>query len=293
MFYVILARIMRRHLVFHLVIPLIVGILVEAIYANFWDAVAWHVLPFQLFSPHRIALYVGVATAYIVVVGVLIRSETNIGLRRIELHDLALKLRGSKSFFAIAPTPLSEWFDPALQAYFVTLFGERLRSKRPFRYERVLLLPSRASRKSLNSDYLDGYFAKCLIDIHRQMGIDLYFLEWSDIALVLKCLTRDEKVLIGYYPAFAQRLPEFVVNVLLLPLRRRRIRRTGCGIIERGNGTRFAFRFAKLENVIEVEMQSEAHGSAYFRFADLIKDVLYDSSRVVKPLHDFSKYYSA
>jgi hypothetical protein len=292
MFYVILARVLRRHLVFHLVIPLIIGVLVEAIYTHFWDAVTWSVLPSQLLSGHRIALYVGVATAYVVVIGVLIRSETNIGLRRIELHDLTLKLRGSKSFFAIAPTPLSEWFDPALQVYFVTLFGERLRSNPPFRYERVLLLPSRTSRKYLNSDYLDGYFAKCLIEIHKQMGINLYFLEWSAIAEVLKCLTREERVSVGYYPAFARRLPEFLVNVLLVPFRRGRIRKIGCAIIENGNGSRSAFRFAKRENVIDVEVQLGVHGNVYLRFADLIKNVLYESPGVVKPLHDFTKYYS-
>ena len=294
MFYVILIRILRRHVLFHLVIPLAAGVLVEALYTRARDHIAWNNLPREMLSGRHIALYLGVAAAYLTVIGLLVRRETNIGLRRIELHDLAAKLRGAKSLFAVAPTPLGEWFDPAAQVYFATLLGERLTSTSTFRYERVLFIPSRKSRKYLNSDYLDGYFAKCLIDIHKHLGIFLYFLEWSDIENILDQLGTEEKILIGYYPSPVARLPDYLTKALMLPLRRRRVRRIAGGVIEPNAGTKTVFGFAKRENVVDVEVQPRSRAEAYLKFVDLIKGVLYenDNPGTVKLLHDFTKYYT-
>ena len=289
MFYIVM-RILARHAVFHLLIPLVVGVFVEAVYAHIWNQVAWSLLPAHLLSDQRIALYAGVVAAYFVVVGLLITSETNIGLRRLELNALALKLRGAKSLFAVAPTPLEEWFDPAAQVYLATIFGERLTSQ-PFRYERVLLFPSRSTRKNLNSDYLDGFHAKCLINIHKRLGIDLYFLEWKSIAEILDQLTVAEKVHIGYYPGWAIFVPKWLTTVLTWPVRRRRIKKVAGGVIEDGGGALSAFRFAKRENVVDVEVQPEARGIAYEHFVCLIKKLLYAPDGGIDPIRDFKTYY--
>lgn len=301
MFYVILMRILRRHALFHLVIPLVVGLLVEAIYMNFKSGTfSWKEVSTQLLSDHSYVLYLGVVAAYITVIGLLIRSETTIGLRRIDLYNLVVKLRGATSLFAVAPTPLDEWFDPAAQVYLATLLGERLSSTSAFRYERVLLMPSRKSRKYLNSDYLEGYFARCLISIHKHLGISLYFLEWEEVAGILSKLNTREKILIGYYPPFVAHLPKPLVKALMLPVRRRRVRRIACGVIETSAGPSRVFSFTKRENVVDVEVQPEARAKAYLKFVKKIKEVLYEDKEemlfeipeVVKPIHDFTKYYA-
>lgn len=290
MFYSILTRILRRHAIFHLLIPLVVGLFVEAVYANIWNKVAWSHLPAHLLSADRLVLYAGILAAYVVVVGVLITSETNIGLRRLELNALALRLRGATRLFAVAPTPLEEWFDPAAQVYLATIFGERL-SVQPFRYERVLLFHSRSTRTNLNSDYLDGYYAKCLIDIHKRLGIDLYFLEWNDLSALLNQLTPQQKVYIGYYPTWATLGPDWLTKVLLWPVRRRRVLKIAGGVIEDSAGVVSAFRFAKRENIVDVEVQPKARAEAYVHFVGLIKGVIYTPDDVVDPIHDFTTYY--
>lgn len=288
MFYAILARILRKHVLFHLIIPLAVGVLVELVYI-----VREHGQPRELLSANHIALYAGVFVAYFVVTGLLIRSETDIGIRRIELNDLAGKLRGAKSLFTVAPTPLEEWFDPAAQGYFATLYGERLASDKPFRYERVLIFPARNTRKLLNADYLDGYYAKCLIGIHKRLSIDLYFLEWRDIRAILEQLTPAEKIDIGYYPSYAASLPPLLLNLRMLPVRRKRVRRIASGVIETSSGARRAFDFKKHDNVVDVEVleKQPQRANAYIHLVDLIKQTLYDEHGVVQPIYDFTAYY--
>jgi hypothetical protein len=273
------------------VIPLAIGILVEAVYTNVGDHVSWGQVPITLLSGHRIALYVGVLVAYVTVISLIARSETNIGLRRIELNALAATLRGASSLFAVAPTPLEEWFDPAAQVYFATLFGARLNSTHPLRYERVLLLPSRKSKRYLDSDYLDGYFAKCLIHIHKELGIDLYFLEWDEIEAILDGLSDAEKKSIGYYSSLSARLAMSHFKFLTWPRRRRRVRRIACGVIETST-QKTVFSFTKRDNVVDVAMQDDKERTdAYLKFVGLIKAALYDGAGKIKYIHDFTKYY--
>lgn len=102
MFYRYLRRIFRKHALFHLLIPLAVGVVVESVFANLADGVPWSAIPHELLSGHHLALYAGVFLTYIAVIGILIKSETNIGLRHIELVVLAEKMKGTQSLFAVA-----------------------------------------------------------------------------------------------------------------------------------------------------------------------------------------------
>jgi hypothetical protein len=290
MFYRVLSRILRRHAPFHLLIPLFIGVAVEALYANVYDKTPWSSIPKHLLSGHQIALYLGIVIAYFVVIGALIRTETAISLKRIDLNALAGTLRGMESLFVVSTTPFDEWFDPAAQVYLAVIFGERL--KHPFRYERVLLLPSRSAKRNLNSPYLDGFHAQCLLDIHLALGIELYFLWWEDITEIIHKLTRKERVLIGYYSPMVGRLPHWLARVVMWPMKRRRVRGIAGGLMTDGTGALSVFRFAKHENVVDVEVQPQERAEAYMRFVTLIKERLYKpNTETVDTSHDFTIYY--
>jgi len=289
MFYSILARILRKHAFFHLLIPLLVGVVVEALYAYYVDRVGTAGLPDYLLSSHRIALYAGIFIAYVVVIGFLIRSETNIGSRRRKLDALAEKLRGVKSLFVVAPTPFEEWFDPAAQVYLATIYGARLNA--PFRYERVILLPGKNAERNLDSDYLDGYHAKCLLDIHRCLNIELYLMYWKHINRVLRQLSIAQLVLIGYYPRFLRPVPEIAkeaVRCLMWPIRRRRVRHIAGGVIEDQNGIPSVFLFEKEDNVVDVDVEPDERSAAYIEFVKKIREQIYQpGTTIVKPNHTF------
>lgn len=289
MFYSILLRILRRHAFFHLVVPLLVGILVEALYAF----LRRERLPDYLLSSHRFTLYAGIFIAYFVVIAILLKKETSIGLRRLELDALAAKLHGAKSLFAVAPTPFEEWFDPAAQVYLAAIYGERL-TPDPFRYERVILLPFKSAKRNLDSDYLDRYHATCLVEIHRRLNIDLYVMQWKHINRVLRQMAFDDLVLIGYYPRILAWVPGMLqkaVRWVIWPIRRHRVHQIAGGVIEDQDGARSAFLFSKHENVVDVDVEPEST-DAYVRFVDGIKAQIYQPrTTLVKPIHDFKRAF--
>lgn len=286
MIYPILRRIFRRHAKFHLLIPLGVGVIVEAVYSLLAGTVTWSTLRGHLLSGDRIALYAGIVCAYVLVIGILVKSETSIGIRRLELNTLAEKLHDATSIMAVGTLTFEEWFEPAVQVYFTTLLEPKM-AMTSLRYERVLLLPSRSALNDLNSDYLDGYHAKCLIDIHRRLGIKLSFLEWIDIRAILSALDVPAKIHIGLYPRLMRRVPSRLARSLMAPFERRQVRNVACVIIETSNGSKFAVRFTKRHKVVTLQFEPEPEClTAYMTLVELIEQAL-----ETKENADFTKYY--
>jgi hypothetical protein len=146
MIYSILRRILGRHVWWHLVIPLLAGVVAEIIYTRAVEGTEWSALLDHLLSGPRIVLYVGIVVTYLLVIFFRIRHETNIGLKQLDLHVLADHLTKAESIFAIGTMDFREWFDPAVQAYLARIYERKLRTD-PFRYERVLLLGRRSAKK--------------------------------------------------------------------------------------------------------------------------------------------------
>src|ERR1043165_7294303 len=106
MLYSVISSILRRHAPFHLLVPLLIGVGIEALYANAYEHVLWRSMPGELLSRQRIALYVGIVLAYIVVIGLQAKSETMVGLKNGELNTLTKNLATTTRLFAVSTTPL-------------------------------------------------------------------------------------------------------------------------------------------------------------------------------------------
>ncbi len=286
----ILARILRRHALFHLLIPLLVGVSVEALYSLTVESVALSALPSTLLSLHRIVLYIGIFVAYMVVIGILIQQETNISLEQLHRNVLADRLQGTKGVFAIGTMRFDEWFDPAVQTYLATI-AERKLCDPKFRYERVLLLGSRSAEKDLRAYYLDGYYAKCLAHIHERLGIQLYYLKEAEIFGILGQLSAEEKVHVGFYPTYMAYIPGVLIRLLIWPVRHRRVRKVAVVVIEAADGSKSVFRFSKHDKIVQVKFELPEHVATCVKFVQLIQQKIYKQGTTeAQTEYDFIKY---
>jgi hypothetical protein len=245
----------------------------------------------HLLSGHRIVLYLGIVLAYLVIISLLIKRETNIGLRQLDLNELAERLGNAKSLFAVGTMRFDEWFDPAVQVYLSTIFERKLQTN-PFRYERTLLLSSRSARENLNSDYLDGYHAKSLIGLHKRLGIPLYFLEWPQIITILRKLSSQERVLLDFYPPLIGRVPDFLARIFVSLNGRRKVRKLAVAVIQTTSGSTLAFRFSKSGSVVSVQFEPQDRKAVCEKFVRLIQEEIYEPGTVkVQPKYDFTRYY--
>jgi hypothetical protein len=296
MIFRIIRRILRRHVLFHLLIPLIVGVLVEIIYSHFWEGTGWSDLYHHLSSDNRIALYVGIFLTYGVIMYFLLKDETSVGLRQIDLNTLRHRLADSTSLFAVGTMRFDEWFDPGVQVYLTTIYEHKI-STNHFRYERVLLLSGRSAERDLRTDYIDGYHAKCLIALHRRLGISLYYLAWPQISAILRRLTPQERAEIGYYPNRLAKAWDWIAKALMLLIgRRRRVRKTAVGVINvpasGGVESISAFRFSKHDKIVHLNFESESRAKACGKFVALIKEELFQpGTALVKPEYNFIEYF--
>ena len=186
-------RIARTEVLYHLLIPLALGFVGEAAFAYaFGIATDWATLRRYLISVERGGFVLGALLAYSVIMYLVIRRTTNVGMRRLGLAVLEDALKDATSYFALGTVRLKEWFDPSMQAYLATI-NKHAASCANFRHDRVLLFFSKSDIKDLGSDYLDGYYAKSLIELHKQYGIHLGFLERNEIFALLDELSIDEK----------------------------------------------------------------------------------------------------
>jgi hypothetical protein len=304
MLYRFFARILRRHMFLHLVIPVVAGLVVEVLYScsiqNEGWRTCWEKLPAHLRDGPRIALLAGIFLAYLLIIMIQIRQQTNIGLQQEHLYELTENLKGAKSLFAVGTIHFSEWFDPAVQVYLATIGEQKLRHvppNAPFKYERVLLLAGRGAMKDLASDYIDGHYARCLVEIHKRLHTALYFLEWPEIYRVLEQLDKNDKIHIGYYPSFMkiQWVSDNLARRLIWLVRRRRVRYTAVGLIEpaHSHSNKLAFQYSKHAAIVEVHfVKKEEYRRSWERFVDLIKVELFDPK--TKKVHfgnDFIGYF--
>lgn len=182
MFWRILRRILRRHVTHHLLIPLIVGLAVDILiaYSFTHHLQHWNELKKYLLSVERAGLIGGIFVAYFLVMYFVVKEETSISIDPRDREVLRENLEDATSFFALNTIAVREWFGPAAQEYLSEI--EKYHKKAGgFRHERVLLFFRRKDYADLVTPYLDYHYAHALVQMHKNYGITLAFLERKDI----------------------------------------------------------------------------------------------------------------
>jgi|ERR1043166_5934658 hypothetical protein len=256
---------------FHLVIPLIVGVGFELAvieyHGNFPGS--WE------FAKEKLTLIIGVFLTYIGLSSYLIYKETNVQVERAQLRDLETELPTAKTFFATCTLSLREWFEPATQVYFAKLLDKQLKDSQ-FLQQRVLLFFHNGEVKDAQSIFLDGHHANALVTIHKNFGITLAFLTRPDIIDILHGLSIEEKKTIRCFPGWISWAPDIVLEWYLHL--RRRIPELDFAFITHEQVGPTVIPFSKRGESLKVEKEKSV--LAYGRLMSLIKDKIYEPNTV-------------
>jgi hypothetical protein len=276
MFFRVIRKIIQRHFKYHLLIPLVVGLLIEFgagfLERKYGGPVLKWVGPF--------APILGFVGAYLVVMYFVFRSETNVGMKRIESTKLKEALKGATGYFAVGAIGLREWFEPSPQVYLATVMKRKL-DDRNFRYDRVLLF-SRAAYKDLDSFYLNGYYAKALTNIHDSHGIRLAYLTPEEIEVIMKDFSLVEGKAIGYYPRW---LSERLLSRTPRSWRGIWTRKLALGVVEYADRSR-VMPFSKHRMIVDIDESKPDARPAFDKLLTEIKKRVYNGSEIDAE-HDF------
>src|ERR1051325_1801786 len=124
MIYRVLRVLMSRHLVAHLLIPLLVGLAFEVF-------IVFHVhenttIVWKEFVREKFSLIFGVIITYVLISSYFIYRETSNQKQRSQLSDLTEELASAESFFATNTLSLKEWFEPSTQIYFARIVKQKM-----------------------------------------------------------------------------------------------------------------------------------------------------------------------
>ena len=271
MFWRILRRILRRHVTHHLLIPLIVGLVVDIVIAySFTHHVQrWHELKHYLLSVERAGLIGGIFVAYFLVMYFVVKEETSISIDPGGRGVLRENLEDAVSFFALNTISIREWFGPAAQEYLSEIEKRRTNAD-VFRHERVLLFFSRKDYVDLVTPYIDKHYTDSLVQMHKNYGITLAFLERKDIFGILASLSVGERKTVCCYQRWLTWCPTVILKFPFWRLRRR-MPELGCVLIEASGGRKSVLRISKHGENMRIRQIPEKDVEAYVKLVGLIK----------------------
>jgi hypothetical protein len=270
---------------YHLIFPLVVGLgiefethrLAETRQGIFWTSLS-------LLAP-----IIGIVLTYLVVMFFVFRSETRMGLRRITSNKLEDALKEATGFLGVAAIDLREWFEPSPQVYLATILKRKM-EKSDFVYNRILVF-SKSGFKDLNSQYLDFYFAKALIEQHKAHGIGLAYLRPAELTQIMRKFDVREGKAIGYYPNW---LPVWLLKATPASWRTIWHRRLALSVVQQDGNERF-MPFSKDRINVDVEdikdkIPDDARINAYQKLVGEIRRTVFKGA-VIDADHDFTTYY--
>ena len=288
MIWKILFRIFRRHVTYHLLIPLFVGVCVDLLlkasmrHARSTSGVKEYTLSFEW-----LGLVGGIFAAYFVIMYFVVNEETT---ARIDLGGQAIlsgSLKGAVSYFAVNTIGVREWFGPAMQEY-LSVIAKHKEENHGLKYERVMLFFRRRDFDALSTPYLDYNYAHAVAQIHKSYGIPISYLQRRDIQRIFSHLTVGQRKAIGCYHRLISWWPNWMLK---LPLWRLWPRMLGMGfvLIERFDNERVVLRVTKDgDNMIITKVYGHAV-DPYAKVVKLIKETVHvRGTGELKPEYDFS-----
>lgn len=283
-----ICKIISRHVLHHLLIPLLGGLLFETVLY-----VVRHGCGVSASNNPVVSFLVpslGVVVTYFVVMFFLLAKETSVGLHSIGSKKLEIALQGAESFLGIAAIDMREWFEPSSQVYLAMILKHKMAHEN-FKYNRVLLF-SRSDFKNLHSQFLDYYFAKALIEQHNSHGVGLAYLKPEELIEVMDLLGGKEAKAIGLYPWW---LPVRIVDKMPASWRILSHRKLALAVVSYPDKPRKFMRFTKDDVEIEVaDLDSAANNSeraqAYQKLVEAIEKRALKENKI-EAEHDFTGFY--
>ena len=284
---------LRKHSIYHLIIPLAGGIIVEALIERFIgenNNIVFLTGPTWFRTASLVA---GVCVSYLVVMYFLIKKETRKRIPEMARAKLQDALDVAKSYYGVSIIPLTEWFDPGIQVYLAKLLNRKLEPD-DFEHERTLLFFSNREYENANLPLMDEeHYGKCLALMHADCDIPLSFLRRNEIFEMLDELSIEENEALGCYPRWTNWRPLRFFRKLPLRWLRRRINELDFGVIVRSNLDKRVLRVSKHGD--DVCIKEEIKGQAaqpYIKLVQIIRDRVYDpETNKLRAEHDFIRSY--
>ncbi|MDX6447070.1 MAG: hypothetical protein QOH71_4144 [Blastocatellia bacterium] len=278
----ILINKLTRHSLYHLFIPLAVGLIIERLSDPLFGG-----------DTRWLGFFSGVFLSYAVIMYFLIKKETRNRIDEGALARLQDTLDHAQNYYGLSIIPLAEWFDPTIQVYLAKLLNRKL-ERDDFELERTLLFFSNREYRSARAELVDeNHYGRCLAHMHRDCKIPLSFLQRKEIFALLEKLEPQEKEALGCYPRWTNWRP--LRRSRKIPLRwlRRRISQLDCAVVTKENGEVIVLRVSKRGG--EVRIAEQLRGDEvrpYTKLIQLIRDKVYDSrSRELLAEYDFVRNY--
>jgi len=236
-----------------------------------------------------VAPILGIVLTYLVVMFFVFRSETQLGLRRITSTKLEAALKEATGYLGVAAIDVREWSEPSPQVFLATILKRKIENPE-FVYNRILVF-SKSGFKDLDSQYLDGYFAKALIEQHKALDIGLAYLRPEELTEVMRKFTIEEAKAIGYYPGW---MPDWLLKATPRSWHTIWHRRLALSVVQYGNNDRF-MPFSKNGINIDVgEIKDKTTDAdrinTYQKLVAEIRSRAFKEG-VLDADHDFTKYY--
>src|SRR5690349_8816924 len=139
---------LKKHLLYHLIIPLIGGISVEYL-SHRWVGEESKIVSFfgGVFWFRTLVLIAGVGISWVLVMLLLINHETKRRVTRLNLMKLEKRLNSATAYYGVSIIPLEDWFDPGSQLYLAKLLKRKLEAD-DFEHDRTLIFFSNRELKN-------------------------------------------------------------------------------------------------------------------------------------------------
>lgn len=264
--YRIIRKIFTRHLLAHLFIPLLVGLIVEGLLeykAGNFKGIA------QLFYD-KLGLLLGIVIAYLLVAFIYLYKETRTQTERSQLAALDESLKTAESFFATCTLSLPEFFDPSTLLYFSRLLKEKM-DKPSFKQYRVWIFFSEGDLTDAVTHSIFKHYTGVLARIHKYFEIDLAYLPPSDIKKIVRSLEVSEKLLLNYYPWWIKWTPEWVLK----RYHRRKVPELDFALIKQTDNKKVVIPFSKYGKSLSVSNYQQETINVYEKLESLISEKIY------------------
>jgi hypothetical protein len=265
----ILRRIFKEHLALHLIVPLVVGLLVDVLAAHWLSGQDWIPALTALWSFETIGLIVGVVGAYILIMFHLIRTETSVKFGAQDLAILNGTLGTAASYFATSTIGMKEWFSPISQVFLANIVGQRLR-RAQFQDARVLLMCRPGEFDDLEAPYLDGYYAQHLAELHLHYQTPLAFLRRAEILAILRELSSQDRKGLGCFPRWLRWLPWVLLDRLGTSAIRRNLPELDFALVHSMTGEKSILRVSKKGQNVRIRSITGEAIQPYEKLVELI-----------------------
>lgn len=286
MFFLLLQRVIKRHLGLHLLIPLIVVVFLSGIFD--WLVPMYRKVPPD---PHwlveRASELAGIYVSFVLVIALTIKKAGDISTSDVDkLRDL---LPQSRRYFAIGIISLREWFEPDTQLYLASIISHQ-HADSNFRHERVLLFYTNRDLNALRASYLDERYATRFAAIHARFKVPLACLHPEDIREIL--LSLDEATLhaLGCHRKIVFSLRRWLSFFPREWTLRRKPHMLPYALIEKDSGSQ-VLRFSKKKNRLALdEVMNEGQVEAHKKLVVAIEKKIHDAQGEVKETFKFINF---